>query len=363
MTAKPEEDGLTYAKAGVNVPLAEQAVELYKPHCLSTHDRHVLGGIGPFAAALHLGALLNDWEMDDPVMLFSTDGPGTIPLVADMVRDSMTESYVPLGYNVAAHCFSDLACGGGRPVGYLDSISSTDLDLAIHEEIVKGKAEACREVGARLLGGETAQLPGMLLPGVTNFEGFAFALVERKDLIQPHERITPYMSVMGIEASFHHLNGTSLVRKICFDTLGMKATDIIPATGKSVADSLIQRQPIYSKVVQALMEAGFFICGASHITAGGLYANILRNLPEGRQVILHSDWWETPPLFKWLIQQGKVAKEEAFKTWNMGIGFVLIFESEEVSKRAVTLVQEQFGLKAWVIGEVVPGRAKVDIRF
>lgn len=362
MADKPEE-GLTYAKAGVDVPRAEQAVELYKPHCQSTHDQYVLGGIGPFAAALHLGALLNDWQMVDPVQLFSTDGPGTIPLVAAMVRDSMPESFVPLGYNVAAHCFSDLACSGGRPLAYLDSISSLDLDLAIHEEIVKGNAEACREVGARLLGGETAQLPGMLMPGVTNFEGFAVALVEKKDWIQPHERIVPFMSVIGIEAAFPHLNGLSLARKICFETLGMKATDTIPATGKSVAESLIQRQPIYSKIVQAQMEAGLFICGASHITGGGLYANIRRNLPEGCQVVLHSDWWEVPPLFKWLIQQGKVAKEEAFRTWNMGIGFAEVFESEEVARQAIKLVQEQFGLKAWIIGEVVPGRALVDIRF
>lgn len=360
----PEQpQGTTYASAGVDISKAEQAVRAMRPHCESTHDGYVLGGIGPFAAALDLGGLLRDWQMKDPVELFTTDGPGTIPLIAQMVRDGMDKSFVPLGYNVAAHCFSDLACGGGRPIAFLDSISSTDVDVSIHEEIVQGMAEACREVGARFLGGETAQLPGMLISGVTNFEGFAAALVERQDWIQPLERIMPYMPVIGIEARFPHLNGISLARKICFETLGLKATDILEPTDKSVAESLIQRQPIYSKVVQAQMKEGLFICGASHITGGGLYDNIARNLPEGRQVVLHADFWEIPPLFKWLCKQGNVVKAEAFKTWNMGIGFAEIFETEEIAKEAIKLVQDQFGLKACVIGDVVPGRALVDIRF
>lgn len=361
MTQQP--DALTYNEAGVSISKAEQALARMKPHCESTFDKHVLGGIGPFAAAVGLGGLLKDWQIEDPVILFSTDGPGTIPLVAQMARDFVGHSFVPLGYNVAAHCFADMSTAGGRPFAFLDSISSTDVDPDIHEETVQGMAEACREVGCRLVGGETAQLPGMLTPGVTNFEGFAAALVDRQDWIQPLERVKPGQVIVGIEATFPHLNGLSLIRKIVFEKLGMKAQDILPPTGKSVAETLLQKQPNYAKLVEIQIRGGIRICAACHITGGGLYDNIERNLPEGCLAIIVSPHWPQNQLFQWLIEKGNVPMEEAYHTWNMGIGFVEIFEDQVTAERMVSIVPQVLNCRAWVIGTVVKGKRKVNIIF
>lgn len=351
----------TYEKAGVSIPLQEQALQLITPHCLSTHDAYVLGGIGPFASAVDLTAIMKHHHIKEPIMLQSTDGPGTIPLIAQMARDVMEESYLPLGYNVAAHCFADAACAGGIPITFLDNISSLDLDIQIYREIVAGMAEACREIGCRLTGGEMAQLPGMLPTGVTDFAGFVTALVDRKNWINPRERIRPWNVVVGLPATFPHLNGISLVRKILFDQLGMTISDTLPPTGESIAKTLLQKQPNYGRYVLRLIERRFMISGASHITGGGLYDNIIRNLPDGCRVILKKKSWKVPKLYRWLIKKGNVPIEDAYHTWNMGIGFVLIFPFRAQARAAVSYLKREFGVNALTIGKVVEGERGVEI--
>jgi phosphoribosylformylglycinamidine cyclo-ligase len=359
VSQEPREE-LTYEKAGVDISKAEQALQRMKPHCESTHDQYVLGGIGPFAPVVDITALAQDLGIKHPVLLASVDGPGTIPLIAQMARDFVPESFVPLGYNVAAHCFADVACGGGRPIAFLDCIDSTDVNPDVHEEIVKGMAEACREIGCRLIGGETAQLPGLIVPGQTNFAGFVIALAEKRQLINPQRKIHPGQPVLGIESKGIHLNGLSLYRKIVFDVLGMKPSDILPPTRKTIAEEVLQRQPNYALVVIQELAQVIEMCGNSNITGGGLIDNITRNLPDGCKVIIDTSKWGVPPLFRWLIEKGNVPLDDARRTWNIGIGFVQILMNEWFLRKAQSLVQEVLGLRSWVIGEVVEGEKGVE---
>jgi len=354
--------GLTYERAGVNISAAKNELERMKIHIESTHDECVLGGVGPFASAVDLRAIAEELGIEHPIMLQSVDGAGTIPLIAEMQRDlEGPGSFIPLGYNVAAHCFADVVCGGGQPITLLDCISSTDVNPEVCEEIVAGMAEACQEIGCRLIGGETAQLPGLIVKGQTDCVGFVTALVDRKDWIQPQERIKPGQLVLGIESTGIHLNGLSLFRKIVFELLEMKPDDIFEGTGRTVAGEVLRRQPNYASIVMAEMkrEKCINISANSHITGGGLYDNIERNLPENCRVNIDRNRWQVPSLFEWLIENG-ADKDDAWSIWNMGIGFVQIFPTLADLEAAEKLIRKEFGLATFRIGEVVEGERGVE---
>lgn len=351
MSAKPPQ--LTYAGAGVDVPRAMTAVERIKPHAARTHDAAVIGGIGPFAAAIDLEMVMAELDIKHPVMLQSVDGPGTIPILARLARDGADcRHFRTLGYNVAMHCFCDLACGGGRPITLLDNISSTDMDGDIIEAIVAGMADACEEAGCRLTGGELAQLPKVIVPGEYDFCACVTGLVERSQWINPQSRIRPDQKLVGFEAFCPNLNGLSLVRKIVFDLLGMSITDIVNATGKSVADTFIQPQPNYARVIVEQLKQGVDVIAASHITGGGLPDNIVRNLPQGCHARITMKSWPRPALFSWLMRKGNVSLEAARQTWNLGIGFVQVVAGMDEANQVIGLVNEALGIRAWVIGSI-----------
>lgn len=354
-----------YKKAGVDIDKAEQALRLIRPYCEATHDQFVLGGIGPFAGALDFAGLMEKMGIRHPVLTFSTDGPGTITLVAKMVQKTHPERFADLGCSVVRHCRADMVCGGGTMVAYLDSIASTDLNLRVHEAIVRGMSEACLEAipRIRIMGGETAQLPGIIVRGKTNFEGFAVGVVERELIINPHRCIEPGCVLVGVEAPGIMLNGLSLLRKITFTVLGMTATSMIPVTGRTVADEVLQRQPDYAQIVHELVSAGVYLCGISNITGGGLYDNIVRNLPEGCRVQIDATTWPRPALFTWLIEAGNVPLSKAYRTWNMGIGNVYVMRPTAEAAGVIKFVKNHFGLNAYVIGRVIDGQRGVEISF
>ena len=377
MAVKVVTDGLTYAKAGVDIPLAERVLEeRIKPACLRTQDPEVLkSGIGPFAAAIMVGPLLERlsvrkiWDTRDLVLMLATDGPGTIPLLARVAKKAgHAQAFRTLGYNVAAHLFADLACGGGYPVAVLDSIGSTDIDPDIYGGIVEGMADACMEFSEVLgdfkpmiVGGETAQLPGLIKKGETNFEGFAMAVVHRDEMIKPEVSLKPKNFVVGIPVDFQMLNGVSLLRKI-LAKVGKKVTDYMPGTNYTFAEMMIQRQPNFAMMVHAIRKEGMGIWGASHITGGGLPGNLKRILPPNRDIVLEQERWEVPEMFRWFIEAGDVPLDDAYKTWNMGIGYVLVIPSYRSARKAVALIREEYGLKARIIGRVTEGSGEVIIK-
>ncbi len=357
---------LTYAAAGVDIGRATEAVRLIGPHVKRTHDATVLGGIGPFAAAVDLSQILSNLEIVHPIMLQSVDGPGTIPILARLASDGVSFSaFRTLGYNVAIHCFCDLACGGGKPITLLDNISCTDMHPGIIEAIVAGMCNASEEVGCRVVGGEMAQLPKVVVDGEYDFCACVTGLVEKDKWIQPLENIRPGQLLVGFEAHCPNLNGISLVRKIVFEKLGMGIHEIIPATGLSVADTFIQHQPNYSRVITMLLDNGHKVIGASHITGGGLVDNIERNLPEGCEARFIMWHWPKPRLYDWLIEQGRVNPDEACKTWNMGIGFVQVVADLQEAEMVIRNVHKMLGIGAWVVGRVsrCEGRGRVSFSW
>ncbi len=354
---------LTYKDAGVDIEGSKSALERMKEYCLATYDEHVVGGIGAFAGSLAIGDVIRHFGMKDPIQGFSVDGPGTMPIIGTLAREVIPKSFVGPAYSTACHIFADLATEAGYPVALLDVIDSETVDEEIYAEILEGMAQACLEFDPmpRILGGETAQLPGVIVKGQTSFNIFGVSLVDREDKINALERILPGQHIVGVQSKGIHLNGTSLARKIMFDRLKMKISDKIPATGKSVAEELTQKQPNYAKMVFALLDAGCQISACSNITGGGLYDNIERNLPEGSVAAIDPERWPRMPFFEWLIEMGNVALIEAYRTWNMGIGYVFILPKHEDVSKAIDIVQTQFNLDAWAIGAVLQGKKGVEI--
>jgi phosphoribosylformylglycinamidine cyclo-ligase len=327
------------------------------PICAKTHDNYVLHGIGPFAPVVDIWSYLNDCYIH-PYMLCSTDGPGTIPLIAKMAYGVVSESFRCLGYNVAVHCFCDIACGGGSPFTFMDSLASTDLDVEIYRQIVQGMVDACLENDCRLIGGEMAQLPGLIMPGQYSFDGFVVGFVEKQDLIEPQKLIRPGQVVVGLLTDSIQLNGLSLYRKIVFDKLGLTINHVLP-TGRTVVDEVLRKQYNYSRAVLAQMDEAIPICACSNITGGGLVDNVTRNLPKGCRVVYDTKTWKIPELFRWLIEEGNVPMDKAWKTWAMGVGYVQIFDDESIAEDAMAVARQTIGCETVIIGRVEEGEAGV----
>lgn len=362
----------TYKTAGVDIEKQDTALNRIKPHCARTYDQFVVGGIGPFASVVDIMAYYKKKGLKHPYMLQSIDGPGTAVILAQMAREiGIFGGFESLGYNIASHCFSDVSCGGGRPMTLMDSISSVDLNIDIYEEIIKGMVEACLELGSpehpenivRTIGGEMAQMPGVIAKGQTDFMANVTAFVNKDKVIVPQDKIRPGQIVCGIPTNSLELNGISLYRKIVFDVLKMAPNDIIKATGRTVVEEVLQRQPNFAKAVLAQIDAGIRICSNSNITGGGMIDNVERNLPEGCRVIFDTKKWQVPPIFQWLMKEGNVNINEARKTWNMGVGMVQIFDDMETVARASDIVQDQLGLELMVIGEVLKGKKGVEFKY
>jgi len=349
---------LDYTAAGVDIERQDEALSLIKPLCELTHDQYVCSGIGPFAPVIDEYGYCKD-NYAYPLSLYSTDGPGTIPQIAKMAYGSIPESFRALGYNVAVHCFSDIACGCRSPFIFMDSLASTDLDPEIYRQIVGGMVDACLESNCRLIGGEMAQLPGTIMPGQYAFDGFVKGFVEECDLIQPKKSIHPGQIVTGLLTDSIQLNGLSLYRKIVFDRLQMQFDSLLP-TGRTVATEVLRRQYNYSKAVMAQMGEGIPICACSNITGGGLIDNVTRNLPEGCRVIYDTKSWQIPTLFTWLIEQGNVQLKKAFKTWAMGVGYVQIFDDLDIALEAMEIAHDVIDCDTAVIGRVEAGATGVQ---
>ncbi len=336
MSDKPS---LTYADAGVNIDAGNAFVQRIKRAAASTARPEVLGGLGGFGAFF----AADFHGMREPVLVSSTDGVGTkLLLLQKHGRPNVA------GMDVVAMCVNDLAAQAAEPLFFLDYLAAGSLEEDVLAAVVEGVAEACRVCGCALIGGETAEMPGMYAPGHYDIAGFSVGVVERRRLVNG-SAIRKGDVLLGLAASGPHANGFSLIRKL----IEIGGTDIERdglADGTRAVDALLAPTRLYVPAVQALNRAGVEIHGFAHITGGGMFDNLERILPSGLSARVSTSSWPVPPVFDYLFSLAEVERDERYRTFNMGIGFVVILPESEVDKAEKALIEA--GETIWHIGRI-----------
>ncbi|MGN0436906.1 MAG: phosphoribosylformylglycinamidine cyclo-ligase [Lachnospiraceae bacterium] len=340
---------MDYKKAGVDIEAGYKSVELMKEYVKETMRPEVLGGLGGFSGAFSLSKIKN---MDDPVLLSGTDGCGTKVKLA-MIMDK----HDTIGIDAVAMCVNDVACAGGEPLFFLDYIACGKNYPEKIATIVKGVAEGCKQSDAALIGGETAEHPGLMPEDDYDLAGFTVGVVDRKDLITG-DNIKPGDVLVGIASSGVHSNGFSLVRKV-FEMTKESLDTYYDELGKTLGEALLEPTRIYVKALRSVKNAGVTIKGCSHITGGGFYENIPRMLPEGILAVVEKDSYEVPPIFDLMAKKGDIEEHMMYNTFNMGLGMVLAIDPADVDKTIKAL--EATGDKAWVVGKVEAGEKGVKL--
>ncbi|MDR1621022.1 MAG: phosphoribosylformylglycinamidine cyclo-ligase [Synergistaceae bacterium] len=339
---------LSYRDAGVDVDAGNRAVEEIKEAVRSTYRPEVLGDLGGF------GGLFapNFTGYKEPVLVSGTDGVGTKLQIA-----FMTGRHDTIGQDAVAMCVNDVLAQGAEPLFFLDYLAVGKLDPFQVKEIVSGAAAACKESGCALIGGETAEMPGFYRPGEYDVAGFCVGVAERAKLL-PRPDIAPGDVLIGLPSSGLHSNGFSLVRKICFEHRKMTVTAHVPELGGPLGAELLKPTRLYPKIVLPLL-GKYGVKGIVHITGGGFYDNIPRVLPQGTAVEIDSGAWPVPPVFGLLQSWGGVADFEMFRTFNMGIGMILVVQEKEANGVIQALAAR--GEPAFRIGKVAAGDRSVSV--
>ena len=340
---------MDYKKAGVDIEAGYKSVELIKDSIKETVRPEVLGGIGGFAGAFDMSAFKN---MEEPILVSGTDGVGTKIKLAFVL-----DKHDTIGIDCVAMCVNDIVCGGGEPLFFLDYIACGKNYPEKIAEIVKGVAEGCKQSGCALIGGETAEHPGLMPEDDYDLAGFAVGVVDKKDLVTG-EDIKPGDKLIGIASSGVHSNGFSLVRKV-FDMTEESLNKYYDELGTTLGEALLAPTIIYVKALNSIKDAGVKIHGCSHITGGGFYENIPRMLPENVKAVVKKDSYEIPPIFKLLQKTGDIAEEMMYNTYNMGIGMLLAVDEADVDKTMEAITKA--GEKCFVVGEVVEGEKGVEL--
>ncbi len=308
---------MSYKSAGVDIDAGNKFVSNIKPFVKETFRKEVLGGLGGFSSLVRLPK-----GIENPVLVSGTDGVGTKLKFA-----FKADKFDTVGIDLVAMCVNDIIVGGAEPLFFLDYFATGKLEVEKATEVVKGIAEGCKQSGASLVGGETAEMPDFYPEGEFDLAGFAVGVVDEQKIIDG-STIKPGNVLIGIKSSGVHSNGFSLVRKIVFEKLNLDVKDTIPELNKTVAEAFLEPTIIYVKLVQELLKK-IDIKGMVHITGGGFYENIPRILPKGLGVEINGNF-EIPPLFKWLQKSGELEEAEMFTTFNCGTGFVLVVDEKDV---------------------------------
>jgi phosphoribosylformylglycinamidine cyclo-ligase len=345
-----DSQGLTYAQAGVDISAGNRAVELIKDHVKKTNRPEVIGGIGGFAGLFQLDLA----KYRQPVLVSCTDGVGTKLKLAFLM-----DKHDTIGQDLVAMCVNDMIVQGAEPLFFLDYLAVGKLIPEKIERIVSGIAEACVLSGCSLVGGETAELPGFYQEGEYDLAGFAVGIVERDKMIDGSQ-IKPGDRLIGLASSGVHSNGYSLVRKVLLETAGYSLEDKPSQLGCSLGEELLKPTRIYVRSVLSLIEQGYGLKGAAHITGGGLLENVPRVLPEGNKAVIEKQSWPIPPIFSLIQSAGNVEEKEMFRTFNMGIGMVLVVPEEE--EASVLTALQNLGEQAYPIGTIVAGDRGVEFR-
>ncbi|MCM1126088.1 MAG: phosphoribosylformylglycinamidine cyclo-ligase [Lachnospiraceae bacterium] len=340
---------MDYKKAGVDIEAGYRSVELMKEYVKETVRPEVLGGLGGFSGAFSLSAIKN---MENPVLVSGTDGVGTKIKLAFLMNRHDT-----IGIDCVAMCVNDIACAGGEPLFFLDYIACGRNYPEKIASIVKGVAEGCKQAGAALIGGETAEHPGLMPEEEYDLAGFAVGVVDEKDLITGKD-IKPGDVLVGIASSGVHSNGFSLIRKI-FVMTNESLNTYYDELGGTLGEALIEPTKIYVKTMKSIKQAGITVKGCSHITGGGFYENIPRMLPDGVTAVIEKNSYPIPPIFDLMRKNGDLEEKMMYNTYNMGLGMVLALSPADVDGAVAAI--EAAGEKAYVVGKILAGEKGVSI--
>jgi phosphoribosylformylglycinamidine cyclo-ligase len=334
---------IRYRDAGVNIDEADRAVSLIQKYAAKTRTSNVLTSIGSFGA----GFALKGWKR--PVLVSSADGVGTKLKIA-----FATGRHDTVGEDLVNHCVNDIAVQGARPLFFLDYFAVGQLDAEVCGKVVSGLARACKHNGCSLIGGETAEMPGLYAPGEYDLAGFIVGAVERKRMLTG-EDVRSGDVLLGLPSNGLHTNGYSLARKLLFDVAGYQPSSRVDELASSVADELLKIHKSYLKPVQALLDAKL-LKAAAHITGGGLTGNIPRVLPKGLAVEVDPKSWPSQPIFEVLKGIGHIPYDDYRRTFNLGVGMVLIVGRKDLNSAVKVLkrLREPF----YEIGKVIPRLAK-----
>lgn len=336
----------TYRAAGVDIDEGNAAVRRLKPYVESTRTPRVVGGVGAFA-----GFFAYPERDSERLLVASTDGVGTKLKILAQLGD-----WHGAGFDIVSHCTSDILVHGAKPLFFLDYIAMGKLSAEVVAELVRGMAEACRPVGCALLGGETAEMPGVYAPGECDVVGTLIGEIERSKLIDG-SAIRPGDVILGLASVGLHTNGYSLARRILgSDSRPEVLTEKPDGGGPTWGELLGARHHLYFPAVHALLEFAD-VHGMAHITGGGLTENVPRILPEGCEAQINPARWAVLPVFRHLVSRGRVAFEEAHRVWNMGIGYVLVLPAAEAPKAAAFLAER--GETVYEIGRIESGSRAV----
>ena len=339
-----------YSEAGVNIDAGNEVVRRIKKDVASTHTKAVLTGIGSFGGLYDIGEVLKTYK--NPVLVQSIDGVGTKLSVARMMN-----KYDSVGEDIVNHCSDDLLAMGAKSLTFLDYVANEKLDPIVIESMVSGMSKACRENNIALIGGETAEMPGTYMKGEHDIAGCITGVVE-KDKIITGEKIEEGDIVLGFASSGLHTNGFSLARKLFFEVRGYDVNTKIDELGETVGEALLKIHINYSLPVLAMLDGGIEIHGIAHITGGGFIENIPRILPENLDVEIKKGSWPIVPIFSYMQKIGNIKEQEMYRTFNMGIGLVLIIPKKEKNK--IEKVLENYPkFKIYEIGKIIRGNKKV----
>lgn len=340
---------MDYKKAGVDIEAGYKSVELMKEHVKKTMRPEVLGGLGGFAGAFDLSGIKN---MEEPVLLSGTDGCGTKVKLAFVM-----DKHDTIGIDAVAMCVNDIACSGGEPLFFLDYIACGKNYPEKIASIVSGVAEGCLQSECALVGGETAEHPGLMPEDDYDLAGFAVGVVDKKDIIDG-STIKAGDTLIGIASSGVHSNGFSLVRKV-FEMTKESLDTYYDELGKTLGEALIEPTRIYVKALKNVKNAGVRIKGCSHITGGGFFENVPRMLPENVRAVIKKESYPVPALFDLIQKNGNIEEHMMYNTFNMGLGMVIAVNPEDVETTMKAI--EDAGDKCYVVGNIVEGDKGVDL--
>ena len=340
---------MDYKNAGVDIEAGYESVELMKKYVKGTMRPEVLGGLGGFSGAFSMEAIKG---MEEPVLLSGTDGCGTKVKLAFLL-----DKHDTIGIDCVAMCVNDVACAGGEPLFFLDYIACGKNYPEKIATIVSGVAEGCRQSGCALIGGETAEHPGLMPEEEYDLAGFTVGVVDKKDIITG-EDLKAGDVLIGMASTGVHSNGFSLVRKIFKmdkETLNTYHEEL----GKTLGEALLAPTRIYVKALKNVKEAGVRVKACSHITGGGFYENVPRMLPEGKHALIRKDSYEVPAIFKMMAREGQVEEHMMYNTYNMGIGMIVAVDPADVEKTMEAM--RAAGDTPYVIGEIKDGEKGVTL--
>ena len=340
---------MDYKNAGVDIEAGYESVELMKKYVKETMRPEVLGGLGGFSGAFSMEAIKG---MEEPVLLSGTDGCGTKVKLAFLL-----DKHDTIGIDCVAMCVNDVACAGGEPLFFLDYIACGKNYPEKIATIVSGVADGCKQSGCALIGGETAEHPGLMPEDEYDLAGFTVGVVDKKDIITG-ENLKAGDVLIGMASTGVHSNGFSLVRKIFKmdkETLNTYHEEL----GKTLGEALLAPTRIYVKALKNVKEAGVRVKACSHITGGGFYENVPRMLPEGKHAVIKKDSYEVPAIFKMMEREGNVEEHMMYNTYNMGIGMIVAVDPADVEKTMEAM--RAAGDTPYVIGEIKDGEKGVTL--